>query len=408
MVTVLPAVERSPTFMQKLGLGVGRGLDIGKQLFEEHQQKEKEQQQKEAIRNLIGEGVENLPSDLQKIALQGQLSQQKEAQKLRGDTEIEQRDYATIQNAFGKNFADIWRSSQPGARTELIKNALDMASRGHNVEELLKNFVAPEQAPSETPTQVKTGAMKPDEEGFQWPDFKQRPKDFTPKDWRDEMKTWRKENSPIFVENKKKLQNIKGDKLATKKLTQLNESRKLPEEGDFSRLLIDPETGDFRGVAQVLGFKSPEAQEWSKVIARFQNRAKDAFGSRVTNFDLQSYMKQFPDLLNTYEGRKRILRMMDINFELDELYDKALQKIYDKYGLDGIPHEKADQLARQFIEDDTNRLEQEFLGLDEENIMESPQKLSGRMVEVIGPSGEVEGEIDESEVGQLPPGFRIR
>lgn len=318
------------------------------------------------------------------------------------------QNYKNIQSQFGKNVADLWRAAPIGGKTEVIAKALEAKSRGEDLNELLSGFVPPspmnQEITSEQTPQMKKGEIPKD---YNWPDFSKRPIGYTPKEWNDERKAWRKENAPLFNENQTKLKNSIRDNLDIKKLSQLNKSGKLPE--GMGRIIIDPETGEIRPSAQLVGLASPETQEYVKIFSRFQNRAKDAFGSRVTNFDLASYMKQFPGLLNTPEGRERILRMMSINNDLDQLYERAIGQVYKKYGLSGIPQEKADELAQSFIKDEIERLENEYLNLDEQNASQSeePAQLSGRMVMVVGPNGE-RGEIDESEVGLLPQGWKIQ
>lgn len=401
MVQIIQAPQRGPSLGQKFSNAIGAGLQQGQQLMQQHQQKQA----------LEEEGISgNLPPEFQKLAYESKLKEQENARKLSGDQEIEARDYDIVQENFGKKFADVWKAAPQGGKTELIKYGLDAKSRGENLDNLLKDVGndVPQQKemPSieENAPQMKNGKIPKD---FEWPDFSKRPQGYTPKSWADQKVDWRKENSPIFTENVSKLDRLGKDIMATKVLHKLNESKKLPE--DLERLLVNPETGDFYGLAQVFGFKSPEAQQWSKIIAQFQNRAKDAFGSRVTNFDLQSYMQQFPGLLNTKEGRRRILDMMDINWQLDNLYAKSIDEVYKHYGLNGIPYEKADELARGMVSKETEKLKEKYSRLDEENEIESGQvdRLSGRLVDVMGPDGQTY-EVDESEVDQLPEGFRIQ
>lgn len=360
-----------------------------------------ERKQKEAISQLLGPEYQNLPPEFQQLALQSQLKQQEMGQKLQGESEIEGRDYDIVKNTFGEKVADLWKSQPVGARTEITKKALEGIESQQSLEEKInasKNIGKTEEALNLNKNEI---------ENNKYPDFTKQPPGYTQKQWRDERKMWRQENAPIFAENAKKLHNINKDILSGKALQKLNKSKKLPE--GLERLLINPETGDFYGAAEVLGFKSPEAQQWSKIIAQFQNRAKDAFGSRVTNFDLQSYMKQFPGLLNTYEGRKRILEMMDINWELDHLYLKELDDIFKHYGLNGIPQEQAEKLAIERISDKTKELQEKFLKLDFENNEDFEKNFSsaGQKVEVIGPNGEEYEPIDINLVDQLPKGFRI-
>lgn len=421
MVQILEGGQKKPSFAQRLNTGVGRGLEMGSQLMQQYEQKKAQEmqsqaqemqmhQENEAFKRLTGEDVSGIrdPKIRQKIAEMVYQSRNK-ATELRGESEQEQNNYDQVKNTFGKQFADVWKAAPVGGKTELLKVGIDAKLRGHNIEDLLKGVQSSgspsNELPNEKPPQMKNGDIPKD---YQWPDYSKRPPDYTPKEWNNERETWRKENDPIFQSNKTKLKNNINDSRDIKRLSQLNKSKKLPE--GMARTIIDPETGDIRPLAQLIGLATPETQEWVKIASRFQNRAKDAFGSRVTNFDLMSYMKQFPGLLNTPEGRDRILEMMTINNELDQLYEKSLNKIYNKYGLSGISQENADRMAQEFIKDDTERLENKYLNIDEQNQMqgeEGPVKLSGKMVDVIGPDGE-EYEVDQSEVGLLPEGYKIK
>jgi hypothetical protein len=116
-------------------------------------------------------------------------------------------------------------------------------------------------------------------------------------------------------------------------------------------------------------------------------------------------MKQFPGLMNTEEGRRRILKMMDTNYKLDELYENALKQVYQHYKLSGISPVDADKLAQDMIEEQADGYINQYLEL-EEGSEEGAPKLSGRMVDVMGPDGETY-ELDESEVEALPPGWRL-
>lgn len=411
MVQILPQIqeqEQPPSFLEGLGMGASQALPGAVEKYFSNLANQRQQQQgNQAAQRLSGMDMSGLDPETQRALLVQGLKQQQLSQKNQAEQFQDEQSYGKIKDAFGEKFANIWKAAPVGGKTELLKQGIDAKLRGADLEQMIGGIqpktgkaeaAIDERTPPQVP-QMKDGKLPKD---FQWPDFSKRPGGFTPKDWANEKKTWRKENSDIFLENKTKLQNNKKDAMAVKKLESLN--KKMPD--DLGRLLINPSTGEPYGLAQLAGKVSPEVQEWVKETARFQNRAKDTFGSRVTNFDLQSYMKQFPGLLNTQEGRKRILRMMTINNKLDELYEGALQKIYQKYGLSGVPMEEADKLAQSMIEDQTQQLTDEYLGLDDENQLQESPKLSGRMVDVVDDQGN-EYEIDEREVDQLPPGFRL-
>jgi hypothetical protein len=402
VIQIIPNNERQKVpLSRRFSDAIGVGLEGANKLVKQYEESEA----------LKGQGIDpNLPPEIRKLIMEYQLKGGLQDQKSQSQGLVDLENVENIKKQFGEKFTNLWKAAPIGGKTELLKHAMDTVGRGHDLDELLSRVeeetgitIPSDEMENENIPQMKDNKLPED---VKWPDYSKRPKGYTPKEWTDERKTWRKENSEIFSENAKRLKNRKADVLATKKLDQLNKSRNLDK--DFSRYLINPETGDFYGLAKIAGFASPEAQEWGKTIARFQNRAKDAFGSRVTNFDLQSYMQQFPGLLNTEEGRSRIIEMMKTNYELDDLYDSALDKVYKKYKLNGISFEDADELAQQLVKSKTEELENKFLGLESQNMEEfgnQEQQLSGRMIDVIGPDGQ-EYEIDESELNQLPEGFK--
>ena len=52
---------------------------------------------------------------------------------------------------------------------------------------------------------------------------------------------------------------------------------------------------------------SPGSQEWEKLASSFIRGAKDTFGARVTNFDLENFLKSIPSLSQSPEGQKRVI-----------------------------------------------------------------------------------------------------
>lgn len=407
---VLPQVQR-PTknkFSSQLGLALGQGISQGfSNAMDKREIQQNENKEVQFLNKLTGgKDFSGASTEMRQKAFEAYFKYELDKKSGNFDDKRDLEDYSAVKKAFGEKFANIWKASDAGAKTELIKNAMDSTQRGYSLDEMLTPNSSPQsnQMPRNEEDQ---SVLNNGKNTFQWPDYSRRPFGYNNKEWTDEKKNWRKENSPLFEENKTKLDSVNKDILSTKKLNKLNESKKLPE--GFYRLTVNPETGETYKPFQLVGVATPEVQEWVKEIARFQNRAKDAYGSRVTNFDLVQYMKQFPNLVNTYEGRKRILRMMEINYELDRIYADSLDKVYKKYGLAGIPQEEADKLAQQFIQKDKDRLYNDYLGMEEDEGIsnETNDGLSGQMVDVIGPDGQ-EYEIDQREVDQLPQGFKVK
>lgn len=68
--------HKQPTFTQKLAGAVGKGLELGGQLYQQHQQKQ-------AIGKVLGPEYQNLPADFQKLALEAKFKGDETAQKLK-------------------------------------------------------------------------------------------------------------------------------------------------------------------------------------------------------------------------------------------------------------------------------------------------------------------------------------
>lgn len=130
---------------------------------------------------------------------------------------------------------------------------------------------------------------------------------------------------------------------------------------------------------------SPEAQEAVKLIADNLTGAKDTFGARVTNFDLQSYMKRLPTLLNTAEGRRRVLRDLRLMNKLNRNHEKGVLDIVDREGgPQKISISKAERLYRKEHAKEIEDIKKEFVNPERKNFssLESidPKVYQGRVV----------------------------
>jgi len=92
---------------------------------------------------------------------------------------------------------------------------------------------------------------------------------------------------------------------------------------------------------------SPDAQEAVKLITDEIRGAKDTFGSRVTNFDAQTYLKTLPNLLNTADGRRRVLRDLRIMNKINQSKTDGVLDVMDRYGPGEISYDKALNIFRK-------------------------------------------------------------
>src|SRR2546427_9866565 len=122
---------KKPSFMQKLGRGLGDATNLYlQQLQGEKAQKMEEEKGRRALEYEYG-----LKGDLEERKQKTKYAQQLGSSQQ--ELELEKQNYDQIQNTFGKQFADIWKAAPIGGRTELLRQGIEAKLRGHNIEDLL-------------------------------------------------------------------------------------------------------------------------------------------------------------------------------------------------------------------------------------------------------------------------------
>lgn len=159
---------------------------------------------------------------------------------------------------------------------------------------------------------------------------------------------------PLFQEASKQLKGVSDSKARLGILQNLNKSKKLPKA--LGRINVD-EQGNLR-----LPFlSSAEAQRFVKTVNEFAAGAKNTYGSRVTNFDLEQYLKQFPTLLNSEDGIKQLIEQLNIVNDINAVYYKNLKNVYDKAGgARYIDADIAQGIADRMSEPQVEKLVQKF------------------------------------------------
>lgn len=136
---------------------------------------------------------------------------------------------------------------------------------------------------------------------------------------------------------------------------------------------------------------SPEAQEAVKLIIDSTSNIKDTYGARVTNFDLQTYLRKLPSLLNSPEGRTRVLRDLKAINEINQLYNRGIQQVFDDNGgTDKIPFSTAEKIFKHKYGDQLKGLLKEFAQPSKKNFSEKPN-----------PSKYLGKKIKDSETGEI-------
>lgn len=200
--------------------------------------------------------------------------------------------------------------------------------------------------------------------------------------------------TPLVMKNSEALKAAESEGMSIDLLGELEGSGKIGK--GFSNLNINPKTGDlFLPKAA-----NAEEQLFVKTVNDFTVKAKDSFGARVTNFELDRFMQRLPTLANSSEGRKLILRQMKIINELNQIEKSAIQDVFDEYGIRNIDYADAENIARERIKEKKEELRKEYINI-EKVAKQEESELSKKAKENVK-SGYVVMKTPEGKIKQFP------
>jgi hypothetical protein len=230
--------------------------------------------------------------------------------------------------------------------------------------------------------------------GFQFPEIDIF-QGLTPKEKVATQKDLFNANAKSYAELNTKRRGYEDELRRFGQMERLNDSGKLPT--GLERLNINWTTGDIR----VPALANPETQLFVKEVNDFTTKAKDTYGSRVTNFELGTFMRRLPTLSNTEEGRRMILEQMKVNTAIDKLHQDSLAEVYDQYGLRGIDSQKAEVVARDLRKDDEAALLKQYNDvLKSQEIFEARQMAPEGLFPVKKPDGTI-GYVPTNKVDEF-------
>jgi hypothetical protein len=133
----------------------------------------------------------------------------------------------------------------------------------------------------------------------------------------------------------------------------------------------------------VLSKLQPEASQFVKnIYSRLQN-AKDTFGARVTNFDVQAYLNQLPNLMMSPESRRAVLKDLMVTNKINQLHTKGVLDIMDRYGSKNMNLSKANQLFRKEYGAEMQKIMDQHLNPQSDgqwvDELPDPQQFSGKI-----------------------------
>ncbi len=347
-------LERRPSFGERLGAGIGSGagkgitkaMDFAQELYVQKQKdQESKKRQSELVEELINHGVPEEQAQLYaKFTTGGQ-------------------------TAFAKDILESAKRGTPSFGQRITKPFDKLEGIQEAAQESSANQVSDENIDQE----LEDLSIDTDQ-------------GLTPSERVKRASERYKTNWPIYQEAGTKLRGMTRDKERINILESLDKSGKLPQ--NLGRLNVDDE-----GNLRFPFASSPEAQRYVKTLNEFSAGAKDTFGSRVTNFDLQQYLLRYPNLLNSEKGRKQIYQQMKIVNDINSIYYKNLKSVYDKAGgVRNIDPDIAEQMADRLTEPKIKDLQKKFEEIGSFPTLPNPAEAKGRRVR-----NKETGEILESD-----------
>lgn len=380
MVQVLQRSPKKPSgwemFFENLGQGAGDlGKGLGLHPFNQ-EKKAKEEEKREKRRSAVSEylGVdlpEGLGDDdlnqIVKYGFQKELAGLKQS-GISPEKEKQRRD--VIEKHFGSEAAEIYDAAPEGGKTAIVQNLLENAQRGQQLKDILPN-------------------QRDHENIIKTKDFD---KGLTPKERVVRQDQRYNKNLPIYQESQAKMQALEHEQDSLNVLEELS-----PKISGWERVNINPQTGSLI----IPSAASPEAQLFLKTVNDFTVNAKDSFGARVSNFELDRFMQRLPTLANSEQGRAMILRQMKIINEMNLLRNQTLQNVFEEYGgIRNIDYDEAERVAEKTIKPQMQQLKKEMITLDRSLDAMHNEKLQKNKKKV--PTDSVAVQRSDGTTGYIP------
>ncbi len=270
-------------------------------------------------------GIKN-PKIRESLLEQHQKGQKREFDELENSKHSE-----TIQKYFGKDASAIYDALTEGGKTSffqsLFANTLD---RDMPTNEFLAKFMMENQQDFKQPEAQDENPKNGEQQlpGMGQPKPVERDVDYglNRKELTNRQEKRYEKNLPLYEAEDAKRHGLQAESETLDILQELDATDKLPK--GFGRLNVNYKEGNLL----IPALASPEAQRYVKTVNQFLNKAKDTFGSRVTNFELDRFLQQLPTLANTREGRAEIIKQMKYFNKIETTYHDELQKYVDEKG----------------------------------------------------------------------------
>jgi hypothetical protein len=178
------------------------------------------------------------------------------------------------------------------------------------------------------------------------------------------------------------------------------------EEGDMSFFSMD----NLAEMTGIEGFRSAKGGQFKTASKNFFINTLAKTGARPNMFLEKQIADGLPKIGRTREGNLIGVELakFDIDYEakrlemIDEISDQYMESLGYVPGTFGRDIDKS---MKTWVEDRQEQLAEKLKSLNQQEVSKKQEKLSDKFIDVIGPDGR-EYEIDESQLNQLPEGFK--
>lgn len=312
-----------------------------------------------------------------------QFKQSGKQQQNQQDLSQNLKTYDTIKKYYGQEAADIYEASPEGGKTRIMDALLTGGQREMTPARSLGIKEVESSNFAENNSSI-SNEKKPDKSI----DYD---KGLTPAERTRRQENRYSKNLPLYQESNNKMFTYENDREAYGILEELS-----PQIQGIERLNINPTTGEL----VIPALASKEAQRYVKTINDFTVRAKDSFGSRVTNFDLDRFMKRLPSLANSEEGRKEIIEQMKIINAINIAHEKSIQEVIDEHGgIRNIDYDEAERLAGKRSKKEIENLRSKFKTIDAK--LDKQEEMVVKDYKKITPKGKVAVKRKDGSTGYI-------
>lgn len=377
------------------GENMGKALSGLVEGFSQYQgqQRQKEELAKgnENLKRITGQDLSGLPPDMQKALAQELVKGIGQGDQEKKNSQLDDQRAQTIGKFFGPEAAEIYKALPEGGKTQFASHLLENKQRNQGFGEKFEGLENELDAGNEQDT---SPMVNMDERPVSIKKTKDFDKGLTPKERAQRQNQRYEKNLPIYQESYHKHQAHLSDADNLAILEELS-----PQITTMDKFNVNPMTGDIL----IPQFASPEAQRYLKTINDFTKNAKDSYGARVTNFDIQQFLKRLPTLANSEEGRRQLGRQLTIMNNINLAREEELQSVIDEHGgIRNIDFDEAERIADKRSASKVAGLKKEF-----SSIGNSLDKSYGRELSELKklvPAGQVMVEFNDGSIKAIPKG----